>query len=70
MKIAVGTTVLNVGYPWLTLPLALDYWKADGYDVVGVTLQLYGFIDLRPHNLEIWHAKHLWSPGLFGPTGN
>ena len=43
VKIAVGTTVLNVGYPWLTLPLALDYWKAEGYDVevlpVGASLQ-------------------------------
>jgi NitT/TauT family transport system substrate-binding protein len=43
VKIAVGTTVLNVGYPWLTLPLALDYWKQDGYDVevlpVGASLQ-------------------------------
>ena len=43
VKIAVGTTVLNVGYPWLTLPLALEYWKADGYDVevlpVGASLQ-------------------------------
>ncbi len=33
VKIALGTTVINVGYPWLTLPLALDYWKAEGYDV-------------------------------------
>ena len=33
VKIAVGTTLLNVGYPWLTLPIALDYWKAEGYDV-------------------------------------
>ena len=43
VKIAVGTTVINVGYPWLTLPLALDYWKAEGYDVevlpVGASLQ-------------------------------
>ena len=43
VKIAVGTTILNVGYPWLTLPLALDYWKQDGYDVevlpVGASLQ-------------------------------
>ena len=42
-KIAVGTTVINVGYPWLTLPIALDYWKAEGYDVevlpVGASLQ-------------------------------
>jgi NitT/TauT family transport system substrate-binding protein len=43
VKIAVGTTVINVGYPWLTLPIALDYWKAEGYDVevlpVGASLQ-------------------------------
>jgi NitT/TauT family transport system substrate-binding protein len=43
VKIAVGTTLLNVGYPWLTLPIALDYWKAEGYDVevlpVGASLQ-------------------------------
>ena len=43
VKIAVGTTVINVGYPWLTLPAALDYWKAEGYDVevlpVGASLQ-------------------------------
>ncbi|MSQ72436.1 MAG: ABC transporter substrate-binding protein [Betaproteobacteria bacterium] len=38
-----GTTNLNVGYPWLTLPLSLDYWKQEGYDVevlpVGASLQ-------------------------------
>ena len=43
VRIAVGTTNLNVGYPWLTLPLSLDYWKAEGYDVevlpVGASLQ-------------------------------
>ncbi len=43
VKIAVGTTVINVGYPWLTLPIVLDYWKAEGYDVevlpVGASLQ-------------------------------
>ena len=43
VRIAVGTTVFNVSYPWLSLPLSLDYWKADGYDVeilpVGASLQ-------------------------------
>jgi NitT/TauT family transport system substrate-binding protein len=43
VRIAVGTTNLNVGYPWLTLPLSLDYWRQDGYDVevlpVGASLQ-------------------------------
>ena len=43
VRIAVGTTNLNVGYPWLTLPIVLDYWRAEGYDVdvlpVGASLQ-------------------------------
>jgi len=43
VRIAVGTTNLNVGYPWLTLPLSLDYWKQEGYEVevlpVGASLQ-------------------------------
>ncbi|KWT97275.1 MULTISPECIES: ABC transporter substrate-binding protein [unclassified Variovorax] len=28
-----GVTVLNVTYPWLMMPIALDYWKSEGYDV-------------------------------------
>lgn len=28
-----GVTVLNVSYPWLMMPVALDYWKSEGYDV-------------------------------------
>lgn len=43
VRIAVGTTVLNIGYPMLTLPVALGYWKQEGYDVellpVGASLQ-------------------------------
>ena len=43
VKIAVGTTNLNLAYPWLMMPLALDYWKQEGYDVevlpVGASLQ-------------------------------
>ncbi len=43
VRIAVSTTVLNVGYPMLTLPLTLGYWKDEGYDVelmpVGASLQ-------------------------------
>ena len=33
VTIALGTQVINVTYPWLTLPIALGYWKAEGYDV-------------------------------------
>lgn len=43
VRIAVGTSLLNVGYPMLTLPGPLGYWKAEGYDVevlpVGASLQ-------------------------------
>src|SRR5437879_2271221 len=43
VRIAVGTTNLNVAYPWLMMPLALDYWKEEGFDVdvlsVGASLQ-------------------------------
>lgn len=43
VRLAVGTTVLNVGYPMVTLPVTLGYWKAEGYDVdvqpVGASLQ-------------------------------
>src|SRR6516165_6943217 len=43
ITLAVGTTVLNVGYPMVTLPLTLGYWKAEGYEVdvqpVGASLQ-------------------------------
>ena len=28
-----GVTVLNVSYPWLMMPIALDYWKDEGYEV-------------------------------------
>lgn len=43
VRIAVSTTVLNIGYPMLTLPLTLGYWREEGYDVelmpVGASLQ-------------------------------
>jgi NitT/TauT family transport system substrate-binding protein len=43
VRIAVGTTVLNVAYPQLTLASTLGYWKAEGYDVellpAGASLQ-------------------------------
>ncbi len=38
VKIALGTQVVNVTYPWLTLPIALGYWKEEGYDVQIVTV--------------------------------
>ncbi|NPC58553.1 ABC transporter substrate-binding protein [Caenimonas soli] len=33
VKIAVGTAVLNVAYPWLMMPQVLGYWRDEGYDV-------------------------------------
>jgi len=43
VRIAVGTSVLNLTYPWLTLPVALGWWRDEGYDVevlpVGASLQ-------------------------------
>jgi NitT/TauT family transport system substrate-binding protein len=43
VRIAVGTSVLNLTYPWLTLPVALGWWRDAGYDVevlpVGASLQ-------------------------------
>lgn len=43
VTIAVGTSVLDVGYPMLTLPLTLGYWAEEGLDVtvepVGASLQ-------------------------------
>lgn len=33
VRIVVGTSVLNISYPWLNLPRALGYWKEEGYDV-------------------------------------
>lgn len=43
VRLAVGTSVLNIGYPMLTLAKTLGYWKEEGYDVelmpVGASLQ-------------------------------
>jgi NitT/TauT family transport system substrate-binding protein len=43
VRIAIGTTVLNVAYPQLTLASTLGYWKSEGYDVellpAGASLQ-------------------------------
>jgi NitT/TauT family transport system substrate-binding protein len=43
VRLAVGTSVLNIGYPMLTLARTLGYWKDEGYDVelmpVGASLQ-------------------------------
>jgi NitT/TauT family transport system substrate-binding protein len=33
VTIGVGTQVLNVTYPWLLMPVALDWWKQEGLDV-------------------------------------
>jgi len=43
VTLTVGTSVLNVGYPMLTLPLTLGYWEKEGYKVslqpAGASLQ-------------------------------
>ena len=43
VRIALGTTVMNLTYPWLTIPVALGWWRDEGYDVevlpVGASLQ-------------------------------
>jgi NitT/TauT family transport system substrate-binding protein len=33
VKIAVGTPVMNLTYPWVEMPIALNYWRDEGYDV-------------------------------------
>jgi NitT/TauT family transport system substrate-binding protein len=33
VTIGVGTQVLNLTYPWLMMPVALDWWKQQGLDV-------------------------------------
>jgi ABC-type nitrate/sulfonate/bicarbonate transport system substrate-binding protein len=33
VTIAAGTQVLNIAYPWLMMPQALNYWRDEGYDV-------------------------------------
>jgi NitT/TauT family transport system substrate-binding protein len=33
VKIAMGARVINVAYPWLTMPQAMGYWKQEGLDV-------------------------------------
>lgn len=38
VSIALGTQVVNVSYPWLTLPIALGWWKDEGYDVKVLTV--------------------------------
>ena len=39
VTIGLGSQVLNVTYPWLMMPVALGYWKQEGYDVnvIGVS---------------------------------
>lgn len=43
VRLAIGTPIIDVGYPALTLPVALGYWKEEGYDVelvaAGASLQ-------------------------------
>ena len=61
VRVAVGTSVLNVGYPMLTLPITLGYWKAEGYDVelmpVGATLHSR---DEAPNATMPTRVMHRW----------
>jgi NitT/TauT family transport system substrate-binding protein len=33
IRIAIGTRVVGITYPWLNMPRALGYWSQAGYDV-------------------------------------
>ena len=33
VKFGVGTLVMNLTYPWASMPVALGYWRQAGYDV-------------------------------------
>jgi NitT/TauT family transport system substrate-binding protein len=33
LKFGIGTLVMNLTYPWATMPAALGYWRQVGYDV-------------------------------------
>lgn len=54
VTIAVGSQVLNVTYPWLMMPVALGYWKDEGYDVnvVGVAGSSQGLQQLAAGGIE------------------
>jgi NitT/TauT family transport system substrate-binding protein len=39
VRIAYGGLTLNISYPWLEMPLALNYWREEGYDVDVVIAQ-------------------------------
>jgi NitT/TauT family transport system substrate-binding protein len=54
VTIAVGSQVLNVTYPWLMMPIALGYWKDEGYDVtvVGVSGSAQGLQQLASGGIE------------------
>jgi NitT/TauT family transport system substrate-binding protein len=54
VTIAVGSQVLNLTYPWLMMPMALGYWKDEGYDVtvVGVSGSAQGLQQLASGGIE------------------
>jgi NitT/TauT family transport system substrate-binding protein len=33
VKIAIGTPAMNLTYPWVEMPIVLNYWRDEGYDV-------------------------------------
>lgn len=54
VTIAVGSQVLNVTYPWLTLPVTLGYWRDEGYDVqvIGVSGSLQALQQMATGGVE------------------
>jgi len=54
VTIVVGSQVINVAYPWLTLPVAKGYWRDEGYDVqvVGVSGSAAGLQQLAGGGVE------------------
>lgn len=62
VTIALGSQVLNVTYPWLMMPVALGYWRDEGYDVnvvgmqgslQGLQMMASGVVDLVQFNSSV-----------------
>jgi NitT/TauT family transport system substrate-binding protein len=59
VTIAVGSQVVNASYPWLTLPIALGYWRDAGYDVqvIGVSGSTQGIQQVAAGDIEFAEAN-------------
>lgn len=54
VTIAVGSQVVNVTYPWLMMPIALGFWKQEGYDVnvIGVSGSAQGLQQMTAGGIQ------------------